>query len=125
MLRAAMTIKRLLYSVLHKPGRRLLYTCVLLLTLFSSGCLAGEPTPVPNSFTPTPVPTNTLVMPTALPTRPAFQPGELVDYTAQTGDTLDALALRFNTTVPEIRAANPIIPDSATTMPSGMPMKIP
>lgn len=63
--------------------------------------------------------------PTPLPQRPAYAPGELVDYTAQTGDTLPLLALRFNTTVEEIRQANSFIPQSATTMPPGMPMKIP
>ncbi len=52
-------------------------------------------------------------------------PGELVDYTAQTGDTLPALAARFNTTVDEIRAANQGIPLDASTMPPGMPMQIP
>jgi murein DD-endopeptidase MepM/ murein hydrolase activator NlpD len=52
-------------------------------------------------------------------------PGELVSYTAQSGDTLLALAARFNTTVEEIRAANPVIPADATTMPPGFPMKIP
>jgi LasA protease len=62
---------------------------------------------------------------TALPGRPVYSPGELVDYTAQTGDTLPALAIRFNTTIEEIREANPFIPESATTMPPGMPMKIP
>ena len=62
---------------------------------------------------------------TALPTRPPYGPGELVDYLAQTGDTLPALAKHFNTTVEEIREANPIIPQDATTMPPGMPMKIP
>ncbi len=62
---------------------------------------------------------------TPLPTRPNYKPGELVDYTAQSGDTLPALAARFNTTVEEIRAANPFIPATATTMPQGMPMKIP
>lgn len=62
---------------------------------------------------------------TPLPTRPNFAPGELVDYTAQSGDTLPALAARFNTTVAEIRTANPFIPEDATTMPPGMPMKIP
>jgi LasA protease len=59
------------------------------------------------------------------PTRPRYSPGELVDYVAQTGDTLPGLAVRFNTTVPEILAANSFIPASATTMPPGMPMKIP
>jgi len=62
---------------------------------------------------------------TPLPERPMYAPGELVDYTAQSGDTLPALAVRFNTTVAEIREANPIIPDSATTMPPGLPMQIP
>ena len=62
---------------------------------------------------------------TPLPTRPIYQPGQLVDYLAQTGDTLPALAARFNTTQREIRAANPQIPQDVTTMPPGMPMKIP
>lgn len=62
---------------------------------------------------------------TPLPTRPSFAPGQLVDYTAQSGDTLPALASRFNTSVDEILAANDFIPREATTMPQGMPMKIP
>jgi len=62
---------------------------------------------------------------TPLPQRPPYDPGELVDYFAQTGDTLPALAAHFNTTVDEIRAANPQIPADVTTMPPGMPMKIP
>jgi LasA protease len=62
---------------------------------------------------------------TPFPTRPSYAPGELVDYTAQAGDNLPALAVRFNTTVAEIMEANPIIPVGATTMPPGMPMRIP
>ncbi len=62
---------------------------------------------------------------TPLPTRPAYEPGELVPYTAQAGDTLPALAARFNTTVDEILSANPIVPKSATTLPPGLPMEIP
>ena len=73
-----------------------------------------------NAPTQTPGPT-----PTAEPTRPKFNPGELVDYVAQSGDTLPALAARFNTTLKEILQANPNIPVDATTMPPGMPMKIP
>jgi LasA protease len=57
--------------------------------------------------------------------RPLYSPGELVDYTAQTGDTLPVLAIRFNTSVDQIMKANLFIPASATTMPPGMPMKIP
>jgi len=71
----------------------------------------------------------TPLAPTPIPAptsgRPAYYPGELVDYTAQSGDTLPALAARFNTTVAEIFEANPIIPRDATTMPPGFPMKIP
>ena len=68
---------------------------------------------------------NPVASPTPLPTRTTFTPGELVSYTAQTGDSLPALALRFNTSVDEILFANPQIPRDATTMPPGMPMKIP
>jgi murein DD-endopeptidase MepM/ murein hydrolase activator NlpD len=64
-------------------------------------------------------------LPSPFPPRPLYSPGELVDYTAQTGDTLPNLAVRFNTTVAEIKQANLFIPDSATSMPPGMPIKIP
>lgn len=62
---------------------------------------------------------------TPLPVRPNYKPGELVDYVAQSGDTIPSLAAHFNTTVAEIVAANPIVPGDATTMPPGLPMKIP
>lgn len=92
-----------------------------------SGCVSApravvEP-PLPAPVGSTDMPSTTLATP--LPTRLAYSPGELVDYIAQSGDTLPALAARFNTTVDEIRAANPIIPADATTMPPGLPMKIP
>ena len=95
---------------------------ILLVTALAASCaptsrgtdLSRMITPIP----PTPVPAPTSG-------RPNYAPGELVDYTAQSGDTLPALAKRFNTSEEEIRAANPIIPTDATTMPPGMPMKIP
>ncbi|MDA1329648.1 MAG: LysM peptidoglycan-binding domain-containing M23 family metallopeptidase [Chloroflexi bacterium] len=62
---------------------------------------------------------------TAIPEHPAYDPGSLVDYTAQAGDTLQGLAGRFNTSAPEIRAANPNIPEDVTSLPPGMPMQIP
>lgn len=71
------------------------------------------------------IPTDTLIPSTPLPTRPAYDPGTLVEYIAQDGDNLIALAARFNTTIDEILAANPIIPQSATTLPAGLPMQIP
>jgi LasA protease len=82
----------------------------------------SQPNPAPQPAIPTTRPTPKV---TPLPTRQLFDPGQLVDYTVQTGDTLVTLAIHFNTSVDEIRAANPIIPQSATTLPPGMPMKIP
>ena len=57
--------------------------------------------------------------------RPVYEPGELVEYIARSGDTLPALAARFNSTEEEIRIANPTIPEDVTTLPPGMPMQIP
>ena len=62
---------------------------------------------------------------TPLPTRPVFDPREVVDYAAQNGDNLIALAVRFNTSIEEIVRANPEIPSGVTTLPAGFPMKIP
>jgi LasA protease len=56
---------------------------------------------------------------------PEIKPGDLVDYAAQSGDTLPALAARFNSTVLGIRTANPQIPANATTLQPGMPIEIP
>ena len=63
--------------------------------------------------------------PTPLPTRTLLAPGQLVAYTAATGDTLPALASHFNTTVEEILKANPAVPSTATTLPPGYPLQIP
>ena len=70
-------------------------------------------------------PTFSVFAQTPIPTRKTYAPGELVDYTAQNGDTLPSLAARFNTSVDEIFQANQQIPRDATTMPPGMPMRIP
>ena len=71
--------------------------------------------------------TATPPIPTSTPytSRPKYKPGELVDYIAQDGDTISALAKRFNSTEEEVFTANPIIPRDATTLPPGMPMQIP
>ena len=109
----------------HRGGRGLsprLLSALALVALLASSCLpGGGGTSLESMITPL-APTS---MPAPTSERPEYKPGELVDYTAQSGDTLPALAKRFNTTVEEIRAANPIIPDDATTMPPGFPMKIP
>ena len=94
---------------------------VLVVFTISSCAPRGLSSSIENMITP--------LAPTSIPAptsgRPAYNPGELVDYIAQSGDTLPALAARFNTTVAEIFEANPIIPRDATTMPPGFPMKIP
>ncbi|MEX2161237.1 MAG: LysM peptidoglycan-binding domain-containing protein [Anaerolineales bacterium] len=101
------------------------------LGLLLSACLPAtlpSSTPsAPPADTATPLPTATepVITSTPLPTRPAYDPGQLVEYTAQTGDTLIALAARFNTTIAEILAANSIIPQSASTLPPGLPMQVP
>lgn len=103
-----------------------------LITFLIVAALMGACLPLPDAApqvaapAATPEPTVTAgPSPTPLPVRPAYLPGQLVEYSAQTGDTLPALARRFNTSIAEIRAANPQIPDSATTMPPGFPMQIP
>lgn len=105
-------------------GRQLtLYflTYLLIAALFASCAPRKTATNLQSMITP--------IVPTPIPAptseRPNYAPGELVAYTAQSGDTIPALAKRFNTTEEEIMEANPIIPDDATTMPPGFPMKIP
>lgn len=99
-------------------------TALLLLTgLLLAACSpasVADLEPAAPTATPTAGPTAT-----PFPPRPEYEPGQLVEYTARSGDTLPALAARFNTTVAEIRAANPQVPADATTMPPGMPMQIP
>ena len=106
-------------------GSSLCFLNLALIAFLMASCTPSGESPsqrvIENMITPlapTPVPAPTSE-------RPEYSPGELVDYIAQNGDTLPALAARFNTIVEEIRAANPIIPLDATTMPPGMPMKIP
>lgn len=97
---------------------------VLILSSGLSACTPAPAAAVPAAMESTPTST-AQPLPTALPTRPVYEPGTLVDYTVQSGDTLPGLAARFNTSEEEIRAANPIIPEQVTTLPAGMPMQIP
>ncbi len=116
------------FTAPQTPLRRIrLALSLLMLVQLLAACAAPEstPSPTPEVAQPVATPIPAESTPTTFPTRPAYLPGELVDYTAQTGDTLPALAFRFNTTIAEIRQANPILPANVTTMPPGMPMKIP
>lgn len=107
--------------------RKYFFIMFLIITVFATSCdlqtssayIAVTPTFQPGH------PSLSEITPTPLPARTTYFPGQLVDYTAQSGDTLPALANRFNTTVAEIMQANTQIPNDATTMPPGMPMQIP
>lgn len=108
------------------PGKIQKVSVPALVIVFAASCSL----PSPNLNSPLPsgsqqVNSSQFFLQTPIPTRTTYKPGELVDYTTQSGDTLPALAARFNTTVEEILEANPQIPRDATTMPPGMPMKIP
>ncbi len=103
---------------------------LILACLILQACTTKEnaillPTPTAIAGNPIFIPQSTMAAQTPLPSRPTYKPGEIVDYFAQSGDNLPALAKRFNTSVDEILSANPNIPPDATTMPPGMPMKIP
>ncbi len=109
---------------MNKLTRFLTFTLALGFAL--AACQPAPPAAAPAVPTATLAPTLTAgPSPTPLPTRDAFLPAEEVPYIAQTGDTLPALARRFNTSVAEIRAANPVIPEVVTTLPPGFPMNIP
>ena len=105
---------------MNRPLRLFLLLGFLLASCAPAQQAAPTPDSPPTIVFPTPA-----ALVTPLPTRPPYPPGQFVDYIAQSGDTLPALASHFNTTVDEIRAANPVIPQDATTMPPGFPMKIP
>jgi LasA protease len=103
--------------------------CLIVFVLASLLLAACQPVQPPSTELPaiglSTLPPTPLSASTPYPTRPLYAPGELVDYIAQTGDSLPALAIHFNTTVNEILSANSFIPANATTLPPGMPMKIP
>jgi hypothetical protein len=101
-------------------------TLLLAVMLGLNACVPGSAvTPAAPLITSPTTAAISLPLATAMPARPSYAPGQLVDYIAQDGDSVPALAQRFNTTVAEIMSANPIIPRDATTMPPGFPMKIP
>ena len=91
------------------------------LAFFLVGCTATSTT---FQFAATAVPSPEATS-TPYASRPIYKPGELVDYIAQTGDTIPGLAGRFNSSEEEIFTANPIIPADVSTLPPGLPMQIP
>jgi len=102
---------------------------ILVLLSFSllTGCVQTQQRPITQIpvVKPTPEPTASLNPSTPFPSRPVYAPGTLVDYTAQTGDSLPVLAAHFNTNVDEILEANPLLPENITTIQAGWELKIP
>jgi len=109
-----------------QPGLRVYFNhfirVSLLLGLSLTSCL---PSPSGSALETLEAAAPPTTIPIPVTERPVYEPGELVPYTAQSGDTLDNLAFRFNTTVQEILAENTVIPEDATTLPPGLPMNIP
>jgi murein DD-endopeptidase MepM/ murein hydrolase activator NlpD len=108
------------------PGKQwILAICIQMIFVQLTACVPSEiqESTVEPAMNAEPVKTE--IASTPLPVRQSYSPGQLVDYIASSGDTLPGLASHFNTTVKEIHQANPIIPNDATTMPPGLPMKIP
>lgn len=110
---------------IHQNG--MIAAAVALLLLVVSGCRflpqdtgTEDVVVTPAAVVDTPLPEVTLPA-----ERPQYKPGELVEYFAQSGDTVPALAAHFNTTAEEIMEANPVIPKDVTTLPAGFPMQIP
>ncbi len=100
---------------------------IIMIMVLLAACSPIEPVPVYiTPFPQTAVPDQeAAVEPTPLATRPVYDPGTLVSYTAQTGDSLPALAAHFNTSVAEIFDANPELPPDTTTLTPGETLQIP
>jgi LasA protease len=101
-----------------------------LIALLLAACAGPVPAPgLPPTGTPEPTAAATAsptpdINATPLPTREPFGVGQLLPYTAQTGDTLVAIAAHFNTTADEVLAANPGLSPTSTIAP-GTALTIP
>jgi murein DD-endopeptidase MepM/ murein hydrolase activator NlpD len=82
----------------------------------SPAAVMPAPTDVEATATPPSIP---------VPTRSPFPPGTIIEYAAQNGDTLPAVAAHFNTTIEELLVENPELPAGATTLPPGFVLRVP
>jgi len=110
--------------VMIKKKSRIVFH-LLVLIAFISACSPQVETTLPTPVVVVQNASTETMTPTPLPTRQVYEPGTLVDYTAQDGDTLVSVAAHFNTTESEIRLVNTDLPEKVTTLPVGFPMKIP
>ncbi|OGO46034.1 MAG: hypothetical protein A2Z30_06315 [Chloroflexi bacterium RBG_16_64_43] len=101
-------------------------SCLLAGMLLISACLPEEAvrpgTPSGGETLPLTTP---VAAATPLPTRLPIVPGQIMPYAAQSGDTLEAVAAHFNTTVAAIRSANPALPRTVSTLVPGQVLRVP
>jgi murein DD-endopeptidase MepM/ murein hydrolase activator NlpD len=107
-------------------NRNSIWISIALILVVIVSCAPIQPAPTVVIDTPQPSPTpEPEITRTPIPTRPVYAPATLVDYIAQPGDSLAALADHFNTTTAEILEANPLINKGITTLAAGLELKIP
>ena len=109
-----------------RKHRNKIFTVLAIVAIFTSSCSSGRNSGYILAPTPTVIESE-LAQANSTPAskRPAYEPGTLVDYVAQSGDSVDSLSWRFGCTAEEIFKANPQIPEDVTTLPPGFPMKMP
>jgi LasA protease len=94
--------------------------------LWAAGCVPVGATPARSATnTDTPAPSFVATPPTPLPTRGNIEPGQIVDYRVQSGDTLEAVAAHFRTTVDDIRRNTAGLPVKTTTLTPGELLRLP
>jgi LasA protease len=100
---------------------------VLLSCFFLAGCVSENQPIVSATVGPaTPTPTLSLTeLATYIPTRIPMVPGQRMQYAAQSGDTLGAVAAHFHSPVQEVRDANPDLPRDITTFNPGRMLLVP
>ena len=86
---------------------------------------AGLLPELPAAATPELLPPAAPAQPTAVPVRARWEFGALLPYVVQSGDTLPALAARFNQTTDAILKANPALAVFQSTLPPGRAINIP
>lgn len=94
--------------------------------LFFSACVQEPAATIP-ADTPTIAasPTSSGRTATPLPTRLLLEPGQIMEYLVQSGDTLEAVAAHFSTTVDDIRKNNPGLPLKTTTLTPNQILRVP
>jgi murein DD-endopeptidase MepM/ murein hydrolase activator NlpD len=103
------------------PGWGILAVACLL-----SACVPETATVPPTASNPAlPSRSQSVKPPTPLPTRIPLEPGQIMEYHVQSGDTLEAIAAHFHTTVADIRKNNSGLPVKTTTLTPDQVLRVP